>query len=335
MTRETKIALLVGLVFIICFGVILGNAHNNGAPLPRPSVGAAVEANRLLSARPPLAPEPAAVTPPLPAIASTSSSGGMLMPVQASGTIGAMQEVRPTPPPAPAAPEPAAQAPQSPAPDKTAQEKPAAEKPAQKAAAVAPVAAGPSKTYKVAEHDTLYSITRKFYGKAGEENYKLILEANRATLAGPDKLQVGQELVIPAAPAAASSLVDAHTLPKYLETLSPGSTAAAASPAAGSSELPKVRSDALVKMGTPAAKPAEAKTAEAKPSEQAPHAAPVQTTASKKTYTVRAHDCLASIARAQMKDGSDAAVTKLFAANRDKLSAPDKLSVGTVLVIPN
>jgi nucleoid-associated protein YgaU len=64
-------------------------------------------------------------------------------------------------------------------------------------------------------------------------------------------------------------------------------------------------------------------------------ATPPARAATGKAYTVKPHDCLAAIARAQMGDGSEATVNKLFAANRDKLSSPEKLSPGTVLVIPN
>jgi nucleoid-associated protein YgaU len=51
------------------------------------------------------------------------------------------------------------------------------------------------KTYTVVSGDTLSKIAQKFYGKAGE--YMKIFEANKDQLSDPDKIQVGQELVIP------------------------------------------------------------------------------------------------------------------------------------------
>jgi len=50
-------------------------------------------------------------------------------------------------------------------------------------------------TYTVKSGDTLSKIAQQFYGKASE--YNKIFEANRDKLKDPDKIQVGQELVIP------------------------------------------------------------------------------------------------------------------------------------------
>lgn len=54
-----------------------------------------------------------------------------------------------------------------------------------------------------------------------------------------------------------------------------------------------------------------------------------------RTYVTRSGDTLTGIARRFLNSPSRAAVTKIFSANRDKLSSPDKLSVGIRLVIPN
>ncbi len=70
--------------------------------------------------------------------------------------------------------------------------------PAQPATATAAAAAGAgtaSKTYKVQSGDTLSKIAKEFYGNANE--YNRIFEANRDKLQSADKIQVGQELVIP------------------------------------------------------------------------------------------------------------------------------------------
>ena len=50
-------------------------------------------------------------------------------------------------------------------------------------------------TYTVQPGDTLSKIAKEHYGNANE--YNKIFEANRDKLSSPDKIQVGQELVIP------------------------------------------------------------------------------------------------------------------------------------------
>ncbi len=62
--------------------------------------------------------------------------------------------------------------------------------------APAPAAAASSqKTYTVQPGDTLSKIAKDFYGNANE--YNKIFQANQDKLQSPDKIQVGQELVIP------------------------------------------------------------------------------------------------------------------------------------------
>ena len=53
-----------------------------------------------------------------------------------------------------------------------------------------------SQTYTVKPGDSLSKISQHFYGNAG--SYMRIFEANRDKLQDPDKIQVGQELTIPA-----------------------------------------------------------------------------------------------------------------------------------------
>ena len=52
-----------------------------------------------------------------------------------------------------------------------------------------------ARTYKVQPGDSLSKIAKEFYGNANE--YSKIFEANRNKLSDPNKIQVGQELVIP------------------------------------------------------------------------------------------------------------------------------------------
>jgi LysM repeat protein len=66
----------------------------------------------------------------------------------------------------------------------------------QPAAAPAAAAAPAEKTYTVKSGDTLSKIAKEFYGNANE--YHKIFEANTDQLDSPDKIQVGQELKIPA-----------------------------------------------------------------------------------------------------------------------------------------
>ena len=53
----------------------------------------------------------------------------------------------------------------------------------------------PSQTYVVVSGDTLSKIAKHFYGDAGQ--YMKIFNANKDKLSDPDKIKVGQQLVIP------------------------------------------------------------------------------------------------------------------------------------------
>ncbi|MGE0133363.1 MAG: LysM peptidoglycan-binding domain-containing protein [Blastocatellales bacterium] len=67
----------------------------------------------------------------------------------------------------------------------------------QQAAAVGSPGGGKAggQTYTVKSGDTLSKISQQFYGSANE--YMRIFYANRDKLSDPDKIQVGQQLVIP------------------------------------------------------------------------------------------------------------------------------------------
>ena len=60
-----------------------------------------------------------------------------------------------------------------------------------------PAAAPSEQKYTVVSGDSLSKISKHFYGDANK--YMKIFEANKDTLDDPNKIQVGQELVIPAA----------------------------------------------------------------------------------------------------------------------------------------
>jgi nucleoid-associated protein YgaU len=53
----------------------------------------------------------------------------------------------------------------------------------------------PQRTYTVKPGDSLSKIAKDFYGNAND--YMRIFEANKDTLNDPNKIQIGQELVIP------------------------------------------------------------------------------------------------------------------------------------------
>jgi nucleoid-associated protein YgaU len=68
------------------------------------------------------------------------------------------------------------------------------EAPQQRAAAVGGAATG-GQTYTVKSGDTLSKISQQFYGS--ENEYMRIFYANRDQLSDPDRIQPGQQLVIP------------------------------------------------------------------------------------------------------------------------------------------
>ena len=68
------------------------------------------------------------------------------------------------------------------------------EAPQQRAAAVGGAATG-GQTYTVKSGDTLSKISQQFYGSSNE--YMRIFYANRDQLSDPDRIQPGQQLIIP------------------------------------------------------------------------------------------------------------------------------------------
>ena len=68
------------------------------------------------------------------------------------------------------------------------------EAPQQRAAAVGGATAG-GQSYTVKSGDTLSKISQQFYGSANE--YMRIFYANRDKLSDPDRIQAGQQLIIP------------------------------------------------------------------------------------------------------------------------------------------
>ena len=218
MGRETKFGLLVGLVFIVLFGVILsgraGLSMSDHAVLPTGESTKYRTTAEALSRNV----DPFLVQTPLvvggtgsSAVAQASSSAVV------QDTAAAVEE--PLPAPATLAVSPEATKPDdvgtvafgpavvetpmaaSPA---VAQE-PATDRPAVESFPVE--AAETSRpVYTVRAGDTLVAIARKHYGNDGERLWKNIYEANRQVLRDPNRLAAGQKLVIPqVAPPAAST----------------------------------------------------------------------------------------------------------------------------------
>lgn len=207
MGRETKVGLLVGLVFIVLFGVILSGRAGTMAPehavLPtgesqshRTSVetlGRTVDPfgkGESLEVQGPdagLARKPEPVEEPLPAPERLTPVDAPPAKADDRGTVAFGPAVIETP---------------------TGREADGlrvakGDDPFERLANQPPIIQ-PTETdrriYTVKAGDTLTSVARQFYGKDGNRLWKRILEANKATLHDSNRLAVGQKLVIPGLP---------------------------------------------------------------------------------------------------------------------------------------
>lgn len=203
------------------------------------------------------------------------------------------------------------------------------------------------RTYKVQPNDTLYKVARQVYGPGNEKHYRLILEANRSLIRNEDLLLAGTELVIPPAPSAGPA------------TPSGSDRAPWSAPAVRPSE-PRVIELAAEDLrrhlaaesarDTAGGPPREAATqpgreiAGAGPREPGREAArqdardPSRDAVggrAARTHVVQRGDNLSKIARRILKDDSPATLRKLYNANRDRLDSPDHLPVGVELQIPS
>ena len=153
-------------------------------------------------------------------------------------------------------------------------------------------------THKVQPGDTLIKIARRYYGPAHGEEYLRIYQANRQVISDESSLQIGRELVIPPLKSGPSTQGPAPS-----ERPGP----------AGRGE-PR-ETDAVRSAGRPSA------------------GAP-GLTGRARTHVVQQGETLSAIAAKYLGDSGEANVTKIFSANRDKLSGPDDLAIGVVLRIP-
>jgi len=178
--RETKLGLLVGLAFIVLFGLILsvrgGTEPVKHAALPTGESRGHVTMVRsiLMDVDPfveqgvlevgdsePAAAEAQGPEEPMPAPESVQTVETPERITNEYGTVAAVLE--------------------------------------RNSAPAEPTEASPPalRTYKVRTNDTLIRIARRFYGSGSERLWRRIYEANKQVLADPDRLAPGQELVIP------------------------------------------------------------------------------------------------------------------------------------------
>jgi nucleoid-associated protein YgaU len=339
MTRETRIGLLVGLVFIVMFGLVLSELTGTSTPQPPPSSARSSDSmyawtpivqdapaqtthTELAASNPQAALAQPAQAPTAAEVPATVQSSVAQAPVLTSPQA-AVVESRPMPPGAeevqptvvasPAAAETPVVASATPV------AAPAAEEPAPP----------PSRTYVVEPKDSLIKIARKVYGPQHEREYKRILEANRDTLDDEESISVGQKLVIPPLPedkqVAAKKAQDAQPkvremglddLQNYMNKPQDASSTPQQLAAAETSKKPADAADASA-----TAQKGEKTSVAEKP-------------AAVKTYVVQKGDTLSKIARKTLNDDSKATLDKIYNANKGKLSRPDRLKVGMKLEIP-
>jgi len=310
MTKEKPIGLIVGLFFIIVFGLILSELTGTSATLPPPP--GALEENVDAYSRTPMIED---YTPynPGPVISPTRGTLGpdAVVDVRMSrpGTLdrGGVIEAELMPDAAVLA---ATQPP--PADDDSLGHVAPIPDPGPTHAAGGTIYVGPggvssqqfpgraaeaqararTRTYVVKPGDTLTGIARKFYGAGRGREYKRIFAANRDSMRTESSLSIGQKLTIPPLGSADGGAAGRGAHGRY-STVSLG-------------EL----SGTLLAMGR-------------KPASMAV-----------RTYVVQRGDCLTGIARRLMRDDSPAAVRKLFEANRNVLSSRDRLRIGVELKLP-
>ncbi len=192
MTTETRIGLLVGLMFIIAFGLVLGelsepskkssdDLKTAGGPKQvamREVAGEAPE-HHFTEERRGSSPSLAAVDPPHETIETSLQEAPSGEGFYESELV--REETSPVV--------------------------------AMEAAAPAAAAAA-GQPYVVADGDTLRKIARKVYGRENEKYYKRIFEANREVLSNESVVYVGQTLVIPPLPAQSEAPAVAQARPE-------------------------------------------------------------------------------------------------------------------------
>lgn len=314
MTRETRIGLLVGLLFIVMFGLVLGELTGTPSRAPAP---AADEEDITAYAHSGIIEEygwpsgrdaggsrssEASVQTDRPGRRGSANEGVVIShltrpgPAERSGAV-IETEVHRNPIALAASGRTDDSSPPPPDSDRRS-----ARPPTQRV-----------RTYKVQPNDSLIRIARKVYGRDKERSYRLIFEANRTILPDESTLMIGQELVIPPLPQVAAAA--GRQTP--VEDARPGGPSFG--PAAGEPEPAGGRR--YVEM--------DVEELNRRFSSGTGRSTP------RRLYVVKRGDCLTKIAREVLHDDSPAAVRRLFNANRDRLHNPHRLPVGVELQIPS
>jgi len=326
MTRETRIGLVVGLLFIVMFALVLSELTGADSYLPIESLGGVrqvdedtpvIEVIDGFTSRPvpPGAGDPSADVKPVPspgrsAPPAETDAPRVLPPLSAVAEPEAVDEN-----PTPVAPAPRQEAPRRPPEAPLAREdrspgEPELPRPvapggtirpfARTDSPVRPAPAGGSgaKTYVVKPNDTLTRIAQKTLNDDSPSAIRRICEANPGKLDDPNLLSIGLELAIPS-PAPTSGARSAY----YRRAL-----------ADLDRELKRRRA-----LGG-------RRPADAVPTTPAP---------SRRVYKVRRGDNLTKIAREMLRDGSRSAVRRILNANKDKIRNANVLPIGVELVIPS
>ena len=338
MTKETRIGLLLGLVFIVMFGLVLSGLTEKN-PLeksPQQLPAGDGKGNYTLNTLPPIeeaspppATPPVAVTPP-PTGAPHPTGAVAVLPTPSptpadSGPTpifhGSLARDLPTDPPEPVVIRTGTTAVTPPAP--TPPVGPVAIGPGPDGAGTPPVGPGnvvapTGRVYVVENKETFISIARKFYGAEHAGDYKRIMDANKIT--DPSALRAGKEITIPPLPVAPAVAVR------------PGAGGPTTRPAVtgvlpGTIRVP-LRADgapvAGITGGTPTPTPVVVPT---------PTPTPTPAAGSGRTYVVQSGDTIANIARKFFRDSSQASIAKILKAN--KIDDPRSLQIGATLAIPS
>ena len=310
MTRETRIGLVVGLLFIVMFALVLSDLTGADSYLPTESLGGVryldedgpiIEVIDSFTSRP---------VPP-----RTDAPPADVKPVESPHASAPPEanDAHRAPPSLSAVTDPEL-------PDDDAHAEPAAAPredrgpreierpgPVEAAGTIRPFARPDARarpgtgTYIVKPGDTLTRIARKMLNDDSPSAIRRISEANAGRLDDPDFLRIGLELVIPSPPPAAPTA--------------------------------KVRSayyrSALADLDR------ELKKRQALSAERPTHAIPTAPASARRLYKVRRGDNLTKIAREMLRDARPSAVRKILNANKDKIQNPDVLPIGVELVIPS
>ncbi|MFP3937711.1 MAG: LysM peptidoglycan-binding domain-containing protein [Phycisphaerae bacterium] len=165
MTRETRIGLVVGLLFIIAFGLVLSELTGTASGPGEPDMASAEESSR--ESPVPVSHESPAAVERRTLAAERDNSASQQRESESSDADSAEEEEAPAP---------------------TGADRSQALEHTQRARTAGAV-------YTVRSGDTLVDIAERFYGS--RRKYRRILEANADRVDDPGALKVGDELVIP------------------------------------------------------------------------------------------------------------------------------------------